>query len=124
MRSVFSSFVAASLLIHAAIGCCWHHPHNDDTCCDDSQTSQSDHGQSGDHSHAPCKDHCHGTCHYLPVQKTQLDRITIHTLLDFAAVVPAACEVPFAAQLRTGRTHLSAAEPPVRLHLFHQILLI
>jgi hypothetical protein len=125
MRAVFSSLVAASLLIHAAIGCCWHHPHNDDdTCCDDSQTGSHHDSEQGGHSHGPCKDHCQGTCHYLPVQKSQVDKITVHSLLDFAAIVPATCEVPFASQLRASRTHESAAEPPVRLHLLHQILLI
>jgi hypothetical protein len=48
----------------------------------------------------------------------------MRTLLDFAGIVPASCEAPFASQLGTDRTHDSAAEPPVRLHLFHQILVI
>ena len=129
MRALFSSLVATSLLIHAAIGCCWHHAHVD-TCCDDSQVEQPvdadghHHGEQGDHSHGPCKDHCQGTCHYLPVQKAQVDTLVLHTPLDFAAVVPATCDVHVVALLHADRTHESAAEPPVRLHLFQQLLLI
>ncbi len=129
MRTLFSSLVATSLLIHAAIGCCWHHTHVE-ICCDDSQLEQPvdadghHHGEQGDHSHGPCKDHCHGTCHYLPVQKAQVDPLIPHTPLDFAAVVPATCDVHVVALLHADRTYESAAAPPVRLHLFQQLLLI
>lgn len=134
MRAVFSSLVAASLLIHAAIGCCWHHAHDaecgNEACAE--QTASTDGGQHddcdsssghGDH-HAPCKGHCEGTCHYLSVQKTQVEVIAPHLPLDFAAVIPATCDVHVAALVHAERSYESVAEPPLRLHLLHQILLI
>ena len=61
MRALLSSLVATSLLIHAVIGCCWHHTHADG-CCEASQfelATDSDGGQPRDqhdgHSHGPCK---------------------------------------------------------------------
>lgn len=131
MRALFSSLVATSLLIHAAIGCCWHHAHVDG-CCEDVQFEQAadvDVGHSCDqhdgHSHGPCKDHCQGTCHYLPVQKTQVDTQMAHSPFDFfTAVVHRVCDVQLVVQHHAECTHESAAGPPVRLHLFQQLLLI
>ncbi|HEX4413249.1 MAG TPA: hypothetical protein VH107_06445 [Lacipirellulaceae bacterium] len=130
MRALLSSLVAMSLLIHAAIGCCWHHVHTD-SCCEDSRFEQStdsdgDHpcDQHDGHSHGPCKDHCQGTCHYLPVQKTQIDTQVALSPFDFFAIAPPTCDVQLFVQHHAECTHESAAGPPVRLHLFQQLLLI
>jgi hypothetical protein len=63
-------------------------------------------------------------CNYLPVQKTQLDKVQFHVPIEFAPIVPASCDVHVAARLGLERVHESAAGPPLRLHLLHQILLI
>lgn len=130
MRALLSSLVATSLLIHAAIGCCWHHAHTD-SCCEPTQFEQAtdcdgDHScdKHDGHSHGPCKDHCQGTCHYLPVQKAQIDTQVSQSPLDFAAIVPHVSSVKLVVQHHAECTHESAAGPPVRLHLFQQLLLI
>lgn len=136
MRSVFSSLVACSLLIHAAFGCCWHHPHEEG--CDEAAAStiaaadcdhhDTDHAVNGrsHHDSAPCKGHsnCQGTCHYLPGQKTQLDQHSPLAGLELAAIIPATCDLEIAAVHNTEQLHEAPAQLPLRLHLFHQILLI
>jgi hypothetical protein len=135
MRTVFSSVLAASLLVHAALGCCWHK--SQDTCeCDGTHrllavASECDHDHDaapeGDRhdSHQPGKgqSHCPGTCNYLPVQKSQLGKIQILAPVDTVAVVPLTCQAQvvsyFAAEPTGGRL-----EPPLRLHLLHQIILV
>lgn len=130
MRALLSSLVATSLLIHAAIGCCRHHTHAD-FCCQETQFEQAtdfDVDHAGDkhdgHSHGPCKDHCQGTCHYLPVQKAQIDNQMAHSPFDFAAIEPHVCDMQLVVLHHAECTHESAAGPPVRLHLFQQLLLI
>jgi hypothetical protein len=133
MRIFFSSLVAASLLIHAVLGCCWHHAQDLSGCGDtvaeqavDAGCCHHDHGDQdhGQPSHAPCKGHCQGLCTYLPVQKTQLDHQQLHAALDFAIIAPATGDAQIAAGFCLARAHETAAQPPLRLHLFHQILLI
>jgi len=138
MRFVFASLVASSLLIHAVLGCCWHagreratsefnvacshHAHGD--CCD----HHADHDGDADHgdSHGPCdgKSHCHGLCTYLPVQKAQVDTQQLDLPMDFAAILPATCDAQLAGSSKFLLLREPAAEPPLRLHLLHQILLI
>ncbi len=140
MRSLFSSLVAVSLLIHAAFGCCWHHLH--DRTCDHHSDSgpafaaEAAHGQvdglsecdshNGKSPHSPDKGHsnCQGTCHYLPAQKTQLNSFSAFALCDLAVAATTIIDVP---TLTTSNFTLALAEPaqpPVRLHLFQQLLLI
>jgi hypothetical protein len=139
MRAVFSSLVATALLIHAVMGCCWHHAHDalcsirssaeqalETGCCHHDQGEHGDQ-QQGQPSHAPCRGHshcCQGLCTYLPAQKTQLDTLQSHVPLDFAAIVQATCDAHVSALFHIERTHETAAGPPLRLHLYHQILLI
>jgi len=130
MRAIFSSLVAASLLIHAAFGCCHHQAHRIAAAEDHVACSHGDHHDDccehhGQPSDEPCEgQHCHGVCNYLPVQKSQLDDLKVELPLDFVAMLPAACEVRVVA-LHNGVCAVdSNAGPPVRLHLLHQILLI
>src|SRR5829696_7991467 len=92
MRTIFSSLLCASLLIHAAPGCCWHDVH-DAGACSGSQTTLAtdvdcchDHDASpdGQESQVPCKGHpnCHGLCHYLPVQKTSFGKCILQAPID------------------------------------------
>lgn len=132
MRTAFLILVTASLFIHAALGCCWHN-----TCaaaCDGSPVLAAAHGSCGSdhdgapgehHSHHPSKghSHCHATCIYLPVQKTQVDKNQPHVAIDIVASA-AIGHSQVAAQCFEQASRESAARLPVRLHLFHQILLI
>lgn len=135
MRAVFSSFVAVSLLVHAAFGCCWHHVHEaafgESTLTVESATQHADHAVIGhshecDPAHSPTKEHshCQGTCHYLPGQKTQLDKSLPLSTLELVAVAPAVEDVHIAVSSFGELSLDSPAQPPLRLHLFHQILLI
>lgn len=135
MRAVFSSTVAVSLLIHAVMGCCWHQAREaasgdespvalaaDIGCC----RHHHAHAPQGQPSHSPCngKSNCHGLCTYLPPQKTQIDRLQSHVPIDFAAIAPAMIDSQVAALRVMERTRELAPEPPLRLHLLNQILLI
>lgn len=138
MRIVFSSIVAVSLLIHAAFGCCWHHVHDaakGAVCCDSiacgcarEHAPQVGAGRShtSELPHAPSNERprCQGTCQYLPGQKTQLDTLSQLSLLDLAIVASATNDVAFAAVTHSELSLDGPAQPPLRLHLFHQILLI
>jgi hypothetical protein len=134
MQALFSSLVAASLLIHAAIGCCWHHSHNglcaDDRQCQPTSDACAHHhgccnGQHDQPTQEPCGGHqCHGLCNYLPIQKSQVDDLKLQLPLDFAAILPATCDMQGVAVHHAVGCSKAACEPPVRLHLLHQILLI
>jgi len=134
MRTVFSSLLCASLLIHAMLGCCWHDMHDtaacdgslaslaaDDCCGHDYDAATNGHGHD-----APCKGHpnCHGLCSYLPVQKTNFGKCFDHVLVDFAVDAHAACGSHVSAVSFAPGTCDFCPPLPVRLHLFHRILLI
>jgi hypothetical protein len=134
MRTVFCSLLCASLLIHAVLGCCWHDMH-DATACDGSLSSLAadaccvqdhDAATDGNGSHAPCKGHpnCHGLCHYLPVQKTNFGKCFDYVLIDFAVDAHATSGSHVSALSFAPGTCEFCPPPPIRLHLFHQILLI
>jgi hypothetical protein len=131
MRAVFSSLVALSLLMHAALGCCRHA--DGQRCASalaSAQTSDecAHHHDVGDHpgqpTDEPCSGHhCDGLCNYLPIQKSQLDDLKLQLPLDLAIISPAACDMQAVAVHEKVYCE-SVPEPPVRLHLLHQILLI
>jgi hypothetical protein len=60
----------------------------------------------------------------LPVQKTTFAKCFDHVLIDFAVDTHAACGSYVSALSFTPETCEFCPSPPVRLHLFHQILLI
>jgi hypothetical protein len=129
MRAFFSSLLCASLLIHAVLGCCCHDIH--DAAADGGTLASLTavdccHDHDGPHGpHTPCKGHpnCHGLCHYLPVQKPNFDKCLGHVVIDFSsdAYATTGSQV-FASSIAPGSCEFCG--PPVRLHLFHQILLI
>ncbi len=134
MRGFFLSLLSVSLLVHAALGCCWHDEHSAGACdrslvsfvsgslCEHNHDAAAD----GHDSHHPCKghSHCHGLCNYLPAQKTQIGKCQTHVLIDFAIDTKAACGSHVAALSITPGTQDFCPPPPIRLHLFYQILLI
>jgi hypothetical protein len=131
MRAVLFSAVAVSLIGHALIGCCAHHiiactdlPNvlADSDCCHrhDGDTSQNHQPK------CPCKDHsqCRGLCTYLPGPKVDSGSLKSLVQIDVAAVVPAVVDSQVATLIGMERTRQLHAEPPLRLHLLQQILLI
>lgn len=140
MRTVFSSLVAVSLLIHAAFGCCWHHLH--EKGCDghsdfgQASAAEAEHGHGDglagceshncNSPHSPEKSHpnCQGTCHYLPAQKTQLDSFSALAAFELAVVDAVAIDAPSQVMMSAAPALIAPAQPPVRLHLFQQLLLI
>jgi hypothetical protein len=133
MRAVFCNLLSAALLIHAMFGCCWHDAHEAIAgeashglleaadCCHEHDGVADGHGPD-----APCKGHphCHGLCNYLPAQKSQVDKCLDHGAVDFAIDAKAACGSQISALSLAPATHATGPTQPVRLHLFHQILLI
>ena len=148
MHAAISSLIAASLLLHAALGCCRHHAHEGlgctpgvwnraaetGACChehDDPAAGDAGeyaNGNSDEHAPAaPCRGDstCQGVCTYLPPQKSQLQLPLFPTLLAF---VPTPCVLAETSQ-RTSPAWLDAlfctgAAPHVRLHLAQSVLLI
>ena len=113
MRTVFSSLLCASLLIHAVLGCCWHDMHDAVLATDRSLRSRRTRvaimitmrRRMGMGTHAPCKGHpnCHGLCSYLPVQKSSFGKCLDHVVIDFAVDAHAAMRLAcFCAIIRSG----------------------
>lgn len=141
MQTVFCNLMAASLFIHALLGCCWHHAHAQ-SCCSKQETKVSERvtgcshghscGHSADKSHQkqkPAEPHqhkdCPGSCTFLSVAKTQVDCHSPLSPLPFAAFVPFVAEVGATFHVSADRvTDESGPPPPLRLHLLNQILLI
>jgi hypothetical protein len=130
--------VASSLLLHAALGCCWHHEHSP-TCCeplhivpvaiagchqhDCIDHCDADHDQP---SPTPCDgdSHCPGDCNYLAVQKSQLDQVQISLPLDFAAISAPPSHAADCTAHNLAQLYELDTGPPQRLHLALQVLLI
>ena len=133
MRTVFASLLSVLLVVHAAVGCCWYcaHPESCQSCrqTTDSHCSGCCHRHDGPQhkgSHGPCKSRsgCQGLCTYLPAQKVQIGRLLVQAPMDFAVIDSAVSHSPALAELSINVARQRLFEPPVRLHLFHQILLI
>jgi hypothetical protein len=136
MNAILSILTAAALFIHAAMGCCWHHTHHcghgDATTAGVSQPVQCcKHHHPAQHGKQPadpckCKVECHGVCIYLPTQKTHIDAPRIVIPFNHVAVIPALADTHhLSAPFRLdGTGGALESEPPLRLHLLHQILLI
>lgn len=117
------------LLIQSLTGWCWHCPCDcapiadhtaipvaADDCCEDEQ-SPADSGK--------CNLECRGFCIYLPTEKPQVDHPDFSLPLDFDAVTLAARELRTGCAICWGETEKAAeSEPPMRLHLLHQVMLI
>ena len=135
MRTLLPNLMAISLVVHAAVGCCWHHEHgcahgdNSNTpICKSTQCCEHDDCPShqGEAPEYPChgKLECHGVCTYVAPQKIRLD-----SSLAVAPLASATLWLLFSdAQAAFGSAWNTADpaefEPPLRLHLLHQIVLI
>ncbi len=134
MQAVLSNLLAGLLFIHAVLGCCWHSTHVCALASPPEATSEHvcGHRHACCHHDQPaapadpceCRVECQGICTFLPPQKTQLDLTQIVAPVEFLAVSPMIDAVADA----TTRGEQSCShipwQPPQRLHLMIQILLI
>ncbi|MGD9645610.1 MAG: hypothetical protein AB7U73_07855 [Pirellulales bacterium] len=142
MHAFVSSLISATLLLHAVLGCCWHHEHVPAVGCQSANNvvgshrhpADADHGcgcnhqSGGQHeSEEPCPgdSHCQGVCTYLPPQKTSFEiPLTVTPLAIVASIDPLADCSSAAVPSWLDALFCTAAPPPVRLHLAQQVLLI
>ena len=137
MHPIFSSLFAAALLGHALLGCCWHHAYRcvrcETTAAEVSPAMACCRHHADEHQRTdqvpagPCKCHfeCCGPCTYLPTPKAPTEK---HGSDSPIGIVPpsSALTAHLDAASAVGQFAGSPghAEPPLRLHLLHQILLI
>lgn len=146
MHSVLTHITAGLLLVHALLGCCWHHAHGCSRCrpaaasaspaCSHAgckhhnERDQARHSDRPNHDDkvpkAPCKcpTECQGVCTFLPPQKVQVARSHAPLPFDFIAAATVAPDSQLQAGTRQTLCGLLKPEPPLRLHLLQQILLI
>ncbi|HVT29051.1 MAG TPA: hypothetical protein VHE81_13635 [Lacipirellulaceae bacterium] len=131
MRAAFFSAVVVSLIGHALFGCCAHHIIDLNALPSVLADRDCGHHDGVDaapnpHHQCPCKGHsqCRGLCTYLTGPKVDVKNFKSLVQLDIAAVLPAVFDSQIATLIGAERTRQLHAEPPLRLHLFQQILLI
>jgi hypothetical protein len=138
MRFIVTLIAATAFMLHFLWGCCAHHVHADEgvTCLNPAQAADHCHGGSGHESPDPCShlpddsdSPCPGQhtsdcdCIFLAAAKTSVAKAT------FTAALPLAVELTSSPELSSS---LAAAgidaggliKLPVRIHLFHQVMLI
>jgi hypothetical protein len=135
MRTVVASLMVAVLAAQTVFGCCWHHAHwhlhGDRSlaraappvkCCQHHQhESESQPPQEPCHNH----DQCQGLSTFLLPQKVQIDASQCVASLDLPVIIPDQANGQVGSMFSwevVGCSH--TIEPPVRLHLLHQTLLI
>lgn len=140
MRTLVSNLTAALLLVHALVGCCRHHEHDHTasghieaveslaaTCCHDGDSfCVHDEEPAPAPSPCNCKLECMALCIYLPPEKYVVDAGDLLLSFDILPIGDACTGIEAAAASRCGdcKTTYWAWEPPLRLHLLHQIILI
>jgi hypothetical protein len=139
MRTIVTSLTAAMLLVHALVGCCRHREQDCASChrialsgrslathcCHDDHAACS---EEGDRPIAPCKCklECRALCISLPPEKTLLDAGELAPCGDVVTAAGRAATIcSSAADGYSGAEQAAQApEPPLRLHLLHQIILV
>jgi hypothetical protein len=133
MRGTVSSLLAVLLLTQAVSGWCWQKPRDCGHCAaPTAEVSQTccggpcGHDAEQEKPVAPCehKRECHGFCTYLVPDQTQVDSPDVATPFDFADAHAALANMLSAGAMRWRLDGPPDAKPPLRLHLFHQVLLI
>jgi len=136
MRAFSSMLMAGLLCIQAVSGWCWHDARDctgfeatiapmvwTGSCCDGDCHGSRDGGPSQD----PCKGRleCSGICTFVPPEKTQIDAPLLTVGFDQLAVSPALADSLTVATRWTQVVFgTSKTEPPLRLYLLHQSILI
>jgi hypothetical protein len=132
MRAIVSSLMAGLLFIQAVSGwCCQPLGASDsstdhvgkccsccDRCCQDQQHQQPK-------TPSERKSECHGFCTYVVPQKSKVHTQATYTSVDIVVVPSTTTNLhpPGELQWEIGSGCL-ASRLPVRLHLYHQVLLI
>jgi hypothetical protein len=136
VRNFVTHALTLFVTLHAVLGCCWHEPHehrDSASTCDTHQvvssgTSDQHHcdtanHEGDDHPTEPkkCSGECDNTCKFLRGQKTQFVNLVVLSPLDQAQIVAvSACPQTVFSEL----SMRERSEPPLRMHLFYQLLLI
>jgi len=123
------------LLIQAFTGWCWHCPHDQarkngcgshaltatDSCDHDCHHDADDQCSDG-----PCKCQleCQGFCTYLPTDKAHVDSPLLVVPFEFAALQLSSSSAQLVGLYWERSRDPVLHEPPLRLHLLHQIMLI
>lgn len=129
MHRLISSLMAAVLLAHALLGCCWHHAHacvmesEEPSVCaahrDDSHGAPDGSDEHDGHQHE-CGG---GTCVFVRIENSPIGQLLTSWAIDLAFSTSPS-------QFTGESVHWAvSADPqefagPVRLHLLHQLLLI
>jgi hypothetical protein len=122
------------LLIQSFTGWCWQCPRDEagESSGSDTKMACEDYDDhcpdvpDGDCPDEPCKCplECQGFCTYLPVEKSQIDSPYLIVPLELATLHLSACSLQLG-QISWERARDPIVwEPPLRLHLLHQIMLI
>ena len=136
MQAVFSNLLAGLLLIQALTGWCDRSPHacascrpvtadlvQIDDCCRHDACPVGETGSPTDS--CPSKTECHDICIYVPSQEMRIDTTQVALPVSFMAAMSATADAEIVASLSLDTLwHYAISEPPVRLHLLHQIILI
>jgi hypothetical protein len=129
MAGLCRILVAATLVVHLTVGCCWHHahgcegkdrptpPHSDathDGQCSKSSIDHSQHGPQG----------CEGAkCSFVSSSRTVSDSFVQPVQASFVALLD---DQPSLVGIGSEQYSPTSGRllPPVRLHLANQVLLI
>lgn len=136
MQAVISNLLAGLLLIQALTGWCDRSLYVcesgcaevadsglADNCCKHDVCPVGEDRSPADS--CPSKGECHGICTYVPSQETRIDTSQVVLPVAFMAVIPATADAETVSSLSLDSLwHSAISEPPVRLHLLHQIILI
>ncbi len=148
MRTIITLIAAAAFVLHLTLGCCAHHAHavEGSVCSEHASTVHHNHGCKGhggnshshgshDHDSQPPADgpadeecpghHCNaGHCAFMAAGKTVIAKDT------YLAVLPLFVAAPLTHVSISPRISATISNsgrliaPPVRTHLFNQVLLI
>lgn len=146
MRALVSNLVALAMILHAVLGCCWHHAHETTSpvsiaevdaqpavtvkhcCCHSHQVEelaqQDNHRSETDAPAEPCRAPCGEKCQYVVVSRVQLDSPVAWHSFDLLPSVDQPILSPGLTTLTFESGDASVDPPPLRLHLLHQLLLI
>jgi hypothetical protein len=135
VQALFSNFLAGLLLIQSLTGWCDRPCHEclasgppaseanpaDDCCHHDAPLHEND------RPHGPCpnKSECHGVCIYVPSQEAQIDLTQVALPIFCVAAMSAGTDPAILSPLSWEALQRAALpEPPVRLYLLNQTILL